>query len=81
MAKSMADKQFNAAQKAAGKYIEEELFFYYTSTDQWTRVANFSFEIDTQFFVDFYAKKGFEIARQTEIDFCVRKTSLVKAGA
>jgi hypothetical protein len=79
MAKNMAEKQYDAAYKAGGEFIEDSLFIYYTSTDQWTRLTNMSDDISTETFKQFYASKGFEICDDSSISFLVRKTSLIKA--
>jgi hypothetical protein len=78
MAKSMAEKQFDATLKAAGQYADEEIWIYTTSVDVWTRVLNKSFEIEDEFFMDLFKKKGFEVVVDCPGNFVVKKLSLLK---
>jgi thiaminase len=81
MAKTMAEKQWDAAYKVAGVAIENELFIYETSSDQWISLVNHSEVTPTQDWINLYANKGFDIVDVTAVSFCVRKRSLIKVGA
>lgn len=78
MAKSMAEKQFDATHKAAGQYADNELWIYETSVDVWTRVLNMSDTVEDEFFMDLFKKKGFEVVVDYPRNFVVKKLSLIK---
>lgn len=80
MGNTMADKQYQAAYKAAGDKIGNELFIYETTSDQWIRLVNNS-DIELNYWIDFYEQKGFDIVECSTVAFYVRKRSLIKAGA
>lgn len=79
MAKSMAEKQWDAAYKAAGKAIEDELFIYETTTDLWIRLINHSETTTTNQWMNLYKSKGFDVRQITEIAFIV--SAPFKVGA
>ena len=83
MSKSMADKQYDAAYKVAGEHAEEQLWIYYTVSDQWTRLVNMSDSYDaTVSFMELFEKKGFDVEGYPDgVTFWVRKRSLIKVGA
>lgn len=78
MAKSMADKQMDAVYKAGGDFIENELFIYETSCDQWIRLVNDGEAHEIEFYVDLFKRKGFDVIQDNSFIIHVRKRSLVK---
>jgi hypothetical protein len=81
MARSMADKQWDAAHKVAGDKIEEELYIYETSVENWVRLVNFSDTTTTAEWMKLYESKGFKVEQDGPIAFFASKRSLVKADA
>lgn len=78
MAKSMAEKQWDAAHKVAGDKIENELFIYETSVESWVRLVNWSDTVSTQEWMDLYESKGFKVEPDCAIAFFASKLSLLK---
>jgi thiaminase len=79
MAKTMAEKQWNAAYKVAGVAIENELFIYETSSDLWIRLVNDSETTPTQEWINLYKSKGFDVRELSSIAFVV--SAPFKVGA
>jgi hypothetical protein len=78
MAKSMAEKQMDAATKTGGEFIDTELSIYETSVDQWIRLVNEGQANETEFYVELFKSKGFDVIQKNAFTFIVRKRSLVK---
>jgi hypothetical protein len=79
MARSMADKQWDAARKVAGDKIENELYIYETSVETWIRLVNNSETTTTKQWINLYTSKGFDVRQENSITFFV--SAPFKVGA
>ena len=69
MARSMADKQWDAAHRVAGDKVEEEIFIYSTSVENWTRIVIDPDITPIQDWINRYTAKGFDVRQENTVTF------------